>query len=107
MTRQKNRISQITYNPATQCFDAAVTLIEGEEAYTYPVSIPAPLDSAYSDITKAVLGRAKKMHDAEHKVLHSRKPSEDALAMPIVIPPSVREATVGLWDRLLNHGKAA
>lgn len=107
MARQKNRISQITYNPATQCFDAAVTLILGDEAYTYPVSLPAPLDSAYEDVTKAVLARAKRMHESANPGFRSRKPAEDALAMPIIIPPSVREATVGLWDRLLNDGKAA
>lgn len=107
MTRQKHRISQIRYNPATQCFEAAVTLVEGDAAYTYPVSMPAPLDSAYEDVTKAVLARAKRMHETARDRLRSRKPAEDALSMPIVIPPSVREATVGLWDRLLNGGKAA
>lgn len=107
MARQKNRISQITYNPATQCFDAAVTLIMEEEAFTYPVSVPAPLDSSYEDVTKAVLARAKRMHKGANPGFRSRKPSEDALAMPIIVPPSVREATVGLWDRLLSGNRAA
>ncbi|WP_375687427.1 hypothetical protein [Pseudooceanicola sp. LIPI14-2-Ac024] len=107
MTRQKSRISQITYNPATRCFEAAVTLMEGDEAYTYPVSLPAPLDSAYADVTRAVLAKAQQAHRATRPGIRSLKPTRDALAMPIVIPPSVREATVGLWDRLLNDGKAA
>ena len=106
MTHRKNRISQITYNPATQCFEAAVTLMDGEQAFTYPVALPAPLDMAFADLTRALLERARKRHGATHPGLRSEKPTADALSMPIMIPPSVREATVGLWDRLLNHRAA-
>ncbi|OWU86219.1 hypothetical protein ATO6_05100 [Oceanicola sp. 22II-s10i] len=106
MTTQKTRISQITYNPARRCFEASVTLFDGEQAYTYPISMPAPLDSAYSDISKAVLERARRKHEKALGPIRSTRLAEDALAMPIVLPPSVREATVGLWDRLLNHRAA-
>ncbi|MGR3323566.1 MAG: hypothetical protein ACU0DK_16730 [Pseudooceanicola sp.] len=106
MTRQKSRISQITYNPATRCFEAAVTLIDADEAHTYPVSLPAPLDSAYADITRAVLAAARRQHAAARKKMRSKRPAQDALAMPVVVPPAVREATVGLWDRLMNDRAA-
>lgn len=107
MTRQKHRISQISYNPAAECFEAAVTLISADEAHTYPVSIPAPLDSDYEDVSKALLGRAKRIHARKNPGIRSSRPVNDALAMPIVVPPSVREATVGLWDRMLKDGRAA
>ncbi len=106
MRQPKTRISQITYNAAEQCFDASVTLVDGDESFTYPVSIPAPLDTGYEDVTRAVLDRARLQHRANAAALRSRKPAEDALAMPIVLPPSVREATVGLWQRLLNDRAA-
>ena len=106
MTHRKTRISQIAYNPASQCFEAAVTLMDGDQGYTYPVSVPAPLDTAYGDVTKLLLDRARKRHRTAHPGLRSTKPVEDALAMPIVVPPSVREATAELWQRLTSHRAA-
>lgn len=105
MTTQKTRISQIAYNPASRCFEAAVTLFEGDEAFTYPISLPAPLDSGYADVAKSVLELARKRHGADRKGMRSMRPASD-LSMPIIVPPSVREATVGLWDRLLGNRAA-
>ena len=105
MVTQKTRISQVAYNPAARWFEASVTLFEGDEAFTYPVSLPAPLDLGYADVSKAVLDRAVKRHNADRKGMRSRRPAGD-LSMPIIVPPSVREATVGLWDRLLGNRAA-
>jgi len=106
MSSNKTRISQIAYNPAKRCFEAAVTLYDGDEAFTYPVSLPAPLDASYADVTRAVLDAAKQRHASDRTGLRSRRPAADDVAMPITVPPSVREATMGLWDRLMGNRAA-
>lgn len=105
MSSTSKRISQITYNPAKRCYEAVVTIFEGGHAHSYPVSLPGGLDAGYDRITLGILASAEKRHKADRKGMHSTRVASD-LSLPVLIPTAVREATQGLWHRLLNHRAA-
>ncbi|MBR9766160.1 MAG: hypothetical protein GYB53_22260 [Rhodobacteraceae bacterium] len=99
--RHLTRIASIRYNAAERAFEAAVTLYEGREVFTYPVSLRAPMDMGYEEVTRALSELACRRHDRGQPGMRARR--EEALLEHL--PLRVQQATTALWDRIL--GRAA
>ena len=103
MSSQSSRISDIRYNAADRAFEAVVTLYRHGEAFSFPISLRAPLDTDYSRVAEAMTTMAQRRLDrGDTRLRATRRPDSSALGN---IPMAVHSATNSLWDRLL--GRAA
>lgn len=93
------RIASIRYNPASRAFEAAVTLHDGGEVFTYPVALRAPMDADYETVTRALAEMAGRRHARGRPTMRAR--SDETLLDHV--PTGVAEATSSLWDRLLRR----
>ena len=101
----KTRISEIRYNPAERAFEAMVTLFDKGQAFGYPVSLEAPLDAEYEDVSRRLTEMARHRHDRGAEGLYSHRPdTEHGLEHGLdVIPAMVQQATQALWDRIMKR----
>ncbi len=49
----------LTYNAATQRFQASVIFHEGGEAVTYPVELDAPINADFETVSRGIVLRAR------------------------------------------------
>ncbi|KAA2312570.1 hypothetical protein DL237_17000 [Pseudooceanicola sediminis] len=100
MTTTKTRISTIRYNPAERAFEACVTLFDRGEAFTYPISLRAPITMDYADVSIAVVDMAQRRHTRQDSTMRARRPDMHSFDS---LPAIVHQATNALWDRLLRR----
>lgn len=93
------RIATIRYNAADRAFEAAVSLHDGGEVFTYPVSLRAGLDAEYEDVTRALSELACRRHARGGPPMRARRDE----AMLEHLPLRVQQATSALWDRILSR----
>lgn len=103
MKDTRTRISAIRYNPAERTFEASVTLYDRGEAFTYPVSLRAPMTTEYEDISRSITELALRRHARRDSGLHSHHRTASAPLGLDHLPAAVQQATSALWDRLLKR----
>jgi len=59
MPAYRTEVSNLTYNPATQRFEALVIFHEGSDRTSYPCDLAAPIDSDFAHVTRALVVQAK------------------------------------------------
>lgn len=78
MSSYKTEVQGLTYNAATQCFDAIVVFHEPGEQIKYPCSLAFPIDAAFEDVTHGLIAVAKSRRASKLQNLVSRQPSKTA-----------------------------
>ncbi len=55
-------LTNVIYNPANQCFEALVTVHDGDTTRKYPCAINAPIDMSFEDAAKGLSTQALRRH---------------------------------------------
>ncbi len=56
------QMNDVIYNAAEQCFEALVTVHDGETARKYACSIPAPISTPFRDAAAGLRKQAERRH---------------------------------------------
>ena len=56
------QLTDVTYNAATQCFEALVTVQDGEQLRRYACAIDAPITMSYRDAADGLSRQALRRH---------------------------------------------
>ena len=65
-------MSPVRYDPASQCFEALVTLQEGNDQIRIPVSLKLPIDTDLNRVAPALIRQAKEKRRMKRLPLRSR-----------------------------------
>jgi len=72
MTHVKTEVKNLTFNAATQCFEALVVLHTFSGKVTYATSAYGPMDTDFKDISKTMTDQALARHGVNKPGLRSR-----------------------------------
>ncbi|WP_420862146.1 orotidine 5-phosphate decarboxylase [Algirhabdus cladophorae] len=72
MTQFKTEVQNLTYNAATQCFEALVVLHSFSGQVTYATSAFGPMDTDFKTIAKTMTDQALARHGVRNPGLRSR-----------------------------------
>lgn len=103
MQSQSIQLSDVIYNAASQCFEALVTIRNGELTRRYPCATAGPITMSFSDAAAALKEEALRQHkrqDGLSSQIATPKPSPRALRLQpdqtrkerIVTQPNKRKA---------------
>lgn len=62
MQTRPTRLTDVTYNAATQCFEALVTVQDGEQMRRYACAIEAPITMSFRDAADGLFRQALRRH---------------------------------------------
>lgn len=65
-------LGQVRYDPATQAFEALVTLHEGSDKIRIPASLKLPIDTEIARVAPALIRQAKEKRQMRRLPLRSR-----------------------------------
>lgn len=102
MTQSKTQIGDVTYNAATQSFEALVTFHTDAGRMRIPSSFAAPLDAPFAHVTDGLWHNARKLlskPDALHARLHARR--------EVIARQGRRAARLPAWLRPVAMRRAA
>jgi hypothetical protein len=57
------QLTDVIYNAATQCFEALVTVHDGDRSCKYPCAINAPINMTFEDAAKGLETQAVRRHN--------------------------------------------
>ena len=72
MTQFGTTMSPVRYDPVTQCFEALVTLHEGNDQVRIPVSLKLPIYTDANTVAPALIRQAKEKRQMRRLPLRSR-----------------------------------
>ncbi len=70
------RFDQIRYNPATEAYEAHVSVYDNDNAYDYAVSVCAPMTAEYGLIARRLTEAARAAHNRARGAMRLRRAVE-------------------------------
>lgn len=78
MSSYQTEVQNLSYNAATQSFEALVVFHEGHETRKVPISAPLPITAEFKDVSDILVKRAKAHRAKGRAKLMSRSPTQKA-----------------------------
>ena len=72
------QISDVIYNPASSCFEALVTVHDGDTSRRYACAIDAPIQMSFEDAASGLSKQALRRHAGESGLTSYRLPRKAA-----------------------------
>ena len=90
MQSYRAQVSGLTFNAATQCFQARVIFHEGPDRITYPVELAAPITADFKTVSRGVVLRARAIRKQERgaNIAHLKSIAAQATHLGQSISPS-------------------
>jgi hypothetical protein len=62
MQKRPIQMNEVIYNAADQCFEALVTVHDGDQSRRYDCSINAPISTSFADAARGLSKQAERRH---------------------------------------------